>query len=98
MFSTDFKESTEGQINDVSEEGFEEFLRFIYTGEMKNFENYAKELLELAFKFKVEDLKIVCEKYLLKTLNEKDAVGTYHTAHNYCLDDLKKAAFQHIKT
>lgn len=98
MFNEDFKDSKESFLNDISKDAFEDFLHFIYTGETKNLEKHARELLMIADKYSVDDLKTFCEMHLLTKLNDDDAIEIFQSSHKFrCSLDLKKAAFARIK-
>lgn len=56
------------------------------------------ELLKIADKYEVDDLKTICELHLLKNLTEEAAVELFTCAHKFrCNLDLKKASFDYIK-
>jgi speckle-type POZ protein len=98
MFSNDYKNSKEGEITEISKEAFKDFIKFIYTGEVENMEKHARELLIIADKYEVEDLKTRCSVYLLTNLTEDDAIEIFQNAHKFRCDvDLKKASFEYIK-
>lgn len=98
MFSNDYKDSKEGVMNDISKEGFEEFLHFIYTGEVNKLDQHGKELLVIADKYELDDLKTACELFLMTNLNDDLAIGIFESAHKFrCSADLKKASFDYIK-
>jgi len=98
MFSTDHINSKEGVMHDISKEAFRDFLNFTYTGEIKNMDSHAFELLMISDKYKIEDLKSSCVRHLLSCLNEENAVEVFQAAHKYhCNRDLKTKAFAHIK-
>lgn len=98
MFATDYKTSDKGIMNDISKDAFKEFLRFIYTGGVEKLKQHALELLKIADKYEVDDLKSICELHLMTNLTESDAVDLFTCAHKYrCNADLKKASFEFIK-
>lgn len=99
MFTTDFKDSTEGFFSpDTSKEAFEQLIRFIYTGEANNISKYSQELLEIAHKYEMEDLKAACERQLIANLTEDSAAALFQSAHKFnCSDDLKKSSFDFIR-
>lgn len=85
-------------MNDISPEGFEDFLKFIYSGKLENLEKHATQLLMIADKYEFEDLKSLCETHLLTKLTDEDAVELFQSSHKFrCSIDLKKAAFIRIK-
>jgi BTB/POZ domain len=100
MFTSSFQESksTEGSINDISQEAFHEFLRYIYTETIENIDLYVLELLAISDLYEVEDLKAICKAQLQTSLTEENAPFVFQYAHRYrCDDDLKEASFKLIK-
>lgn len=99
MFTTDFKNSSEGIISsDISKEAFEHFIRFIYTGEAASIAKYSQELLKIAHKYEMQDLKAACERQLIANLTEDTAAALFQSAHQFnCNDDLKEASFDFIR-
>jgi BTB/POZ domain len=100
MFTSDLaeKRNNKTRITDSSKEAFEEFLYFIYTGEVKNMKTHVVDLLALSHKYEVTDLNRECEDHLIKGLDEFNAHDVFQYAHLYnCSQDLKLAAFSVIK-
>lgn len=96
MFTSNFQERTasEGTINDISKEAFQEFLRFIYTETVENIDQHVLELLAISDLYEVEDLKTICKAQLQTGLTEENAPFVFQYAHRYrCDDELKVAAF-----
>ncbi|XP_065207899.1 uncharacterized protein LOC135836788 [Planococcus citri] len=50
------------EIKGVDPNVFKEVLRFMYTGKIENFYEFALELLKIANKYKIKGLKTVCEQ------------------------------------
>lgn len=85
-------------MSDISKDAFGDFLHFIYTGDIKDLKEHAMELLKVADKYEVDDLKSVCELHLLTNMTEEAAVELFTCAHKFrCSGDLKKASFDYIK-
>jgi BTB/POZ domain len=100
MFTAEFKEAAESKvcITDSSTLVFEEFLRFMYTGEVNGLEIHVVDLLALLHKYEVESLNKECEAQLLKGLDAMNAYDVFQYAHLYnCSLELKQAAFSFIK-
>lgn len=98
MFTADYKHIKEGVVTGISTEGFEKFLLYIYTGKIQELAQHAKELLIVADKYEIDDLKTVCEIHLLSNLTEDIATEIFMSAHKFrCSVDLKKASFEYIK-
>lgn len=99
MFTNDCKEKQEGvvQITDTRIEVFEAFLKFFYTNKIENIKELGEELLILAEKYQVQDLKDKCENYLSQILNKDNAVHCLITADQFNCQKLKKNALNVIK-
>ncbi|XP_065209105.1 speckle-type POZ protein-like isoform X2 [Planococcus citri] len=76
MFRNDLQGSNKNRIviNDIEEEIFEEMLHYIYTGKTKNLDELAFELLPVADKYDLKELKIMCENVLFTKLSTDNAV------------------------
>jgi speckle-type POZ protein len=79
MFASSMKEAREGvvRIDDVSPSTVKELLRFVYFGEIENHDACLKELFVAADKYGMEDLRGLCEKYLLDRLCVETVLETY---------------------
>jgi len=100
MFTGEFKERSAKQveIKDISKEAFQKFLGFIYSCEVELTADDVIELLDLANKYEVVDLKAVCQVHLMEGLNVSNAHDVFQYAHFYnCSMDLKKAAFELVQ-
>lgn len=99
MFTASFieSESNETTIPDVSKKGFQQLLNFIYRGEIEDFEEHSGELLSLAERFELEDLKKLCQAQLLASLTDLNASELYQAADLYRCEKLKHEAFKLIK-
>jgi len=72
-------------------------LKFIYGGEIDNLEKNAVDLLKAAGMFILEDLKTVCEKYLLANYMKVDnVIDVLVMAETHNAVSLKKAAIEMI--
>ena len=77
-------------------EAFKEFLHFFYSGEIKNKQN-ASQLLKLAVKFDVPQLKLDCEDIIVSSLQESNMIEIYNLGHTHNSDKLKREAFEFIQ-
>ncbi|XP_008212113.1 speckle-type POZ protein B-like [Nasonia vitripennis] len=77
-------------------ETFKEVLRFIYSGKVENIKNVAKELLIVADRFEIQQLKSLCEEVLCQNLNTENAVDTLYVAENYKAESLREQASNFI--
>lgn len=74
----------------------EEFLRYIYTGEIPQTVDFMK-LYKLSNKLEVFDLKAHCEKVVLKNLQDSNAYEILKLGHAHGSDELKKQALNAIR-
>ena len=88
---------TEMKISDLSSESVEEFLHYLYTGEISETTKNVMEIYALASKLKVPELRITSEEIILKQLNQSNAFKAFTLAHSFQSDELKKAAFKVIQ-
>lgn len=102
MFTGNFREATakEQEIKDVSADTFEEFLYFIYAGDLRNKDFPVDELIAVADRYQVLDLLRYCEVKLLKTINDNNAEKIFRLAHKIhsTSDELKKIAFDVLQS
>ena len=89
-----FKENVqkEIEINDTDSDVFQELLRFIYSGEIKNMNDIVYELLVAADKYIIKELLTKCEQYLYSNLNVDNVINIISLADNYNAINLKKCA------
>lgn len=83
-------------IENFSEETFELFLDFFYTGRVDAAANPV-ELFELASEFDVQEARTICIERILETLDESNAVDVFNIAHRHSSIVLKKKSFEIIK-
>ncbi|XP_043287590.1 uncharacterized protein [Venturia canescens] len=76
MFSSEMKEKDTSRIEivDTKAEIFEEFLRYLYTGELNDLKNKVEEMLFLADKYQICELKELCEEFFLNNVSEGNVV------------------------
>lgn len=85
-------------IVDIDDQVFLEALRFIYTGKVQNLETMAFELLAVADKYDLENLKIICEQKLHEMLSVETVVKILVTADMYNVQNLKKRSIDYFRT
>lgn len=90
------KTSNKLEITDCSAGVVEDFLRCLYTGEIRNEKN-ALEMYALAAKFKVDDIREVCEAIIVRDLDDPSAVHVLTMGNNLKSDKLIVSAFRKIK-
>lgn len=99
VFKNKMQESkkSEMEIPDFSAEIVEQFLHYIYTGEIKDQTN-AMDLFAIASKYNVIKLKSICEEIVMENLDESNAFEIFGLGHLYCSHDMKLTAFNEIKS
>eukprot|EP01116_Phalansterium_solitarium_P013383 TRINITY_DN3073_c0_g2_i1.p1 TRINITY_DN3073_c0_g2~~TRINITY_DN3073_c0_g2_i1.p1 ORF type:complete len:371 (+),score=125.61 TRINITY_DN3073_c0_g2_i1:318-1430(+) len=100
MFTLGMKESTssEVKIGDTSRELFEEMLRVIYTGRCRPefLAEHTVDLLALADKYAVADLRRECEAVLFESVTRPTASSLLLVADTYHCDGLKRKLLDFI--
>ena len=85
------------KIEDCEPEAFEAMLSFLYTDEMEETEETAKELLPLAIKYQVKLLQHKCEELLLESLSTENCAEILMLAHKECALLLKKDVLDYFR-
>jgi hypothetical protein len=86
------------KINEISEEVFGHLLRFIYTGKTPDdLDGIARELLEAASFFKIQQLRETCLEKIEAELTVANAMETYKWAFNHDVEELKMKAWKLVK-
>ena len=83
-------------LDNVTNEAFKEFLHYFYSGDIKNEDN-ATQLLELAVKFDVPELKLDSEDIIVSSLQESNMIEIYNLGRMRNSDKLKREAFESIQ-
>ncbi|KAH9363622.1 hypothetical protein HPB48_004143 [Haemaphysalis longicornis] len=98
MFEHEMVESIQSRVDvtDIDHEVFREMLRFIYTGEALQIDNFTMELLVAADKYALERLKAMCEKALCSHLSEENAAELFAFADMHSARQLKSHALNWI--
>jgi speckle-type POZ protein len=74
-----------------------EMINFIHDGKVSDMRIFAKPLLEAAEKFKINRLKIFCEKYLFENLNPDNVIETLKFSGKCRAVELKNECFDFIQ-
>ncbi|KAL7293731.1 hypothetical protein TKK_0012801 [Trichogramma kaykai] len=101
MFTHYMLENTENfvKIIDTTENILIEMLRFIYTGQIDAIEiDSIIELLAVADKYQIDNLKIKCGKMLCSDLSTENAVDILVAAHKYKEKFLEDKAIKFVTT
>ncbi|XP_008204972.1 speckle-type POZ protein B-like [Nasonia vitripennis] len=98
MFRADMKERNKNAvlIEDIKYDIFMELLRFIYSGKVRQLETIAVDLLAAVDKYRMENLKTMCELEPIKQMGIDDAVRMLKLADKYRAKKLKKRAIEYI--
>lgn len=95
MFDKD-EDSSEMTVEDLSAEAVENFLIYLYTGEV-SFRMNSLEVFALATKLEVSEMKLIAQDIIIDDLDELNAYKIFAFAHKYEAEDLKRFAFNEIK-
>ncbi|XP_065203420.1 speckle-type POZ protein B-like [Planococcus citri] len=99
MFRNDMRENATNvvKISDIGQDVFEEILRYIYCGKVKNFKKLVYEILPAANKYDLKELMDLCEETLAKQLSKDNAIKILILAHIHDAVWLKTEALEFIK-
>ncbi|XP_043288340.1 TD and POZ domain-containing protein 3-like [Venturia canescens] len=94
MFSSRMTENEENRVTivDIDAKLFREFLNYLYTGQVNNLKDSVEEMIMVADKYQVTELKEMCANFMLKNLNTKNVVQYILIADKLCCNKLKKEA------
>jgi len=82
--------SSEIEIKDTKASMFKAFLEYVYLGQTVMNEELALNMLDLAEKYLIDDLKAACESCLQKLLTLDNCFKIFETAYFYDAMSLKK--------
>lgn len=77
------EEQNKLKLTDIKYEVMRQILRFVYTEKVDGLTELANELLVAAHRFKLEDLKTLCEESLFKNLDVANVIDTHVLAETY---------------
>ncbi|KAJ8680753.1 hypothetical protein QAD02_016540 [Eretmocerus hayati] len=91
----DLKESKKNMVNvdDVEFDVMLELIRFIYVGKVNNIESMAQKLLKAADKYRITELKDICERHLCCNLTVSNVIENIMVSEQFNLGKLFKFAF-----
>jgi speckle-type POZ protein len=78
------------KISNIQPEVFGELLRFLYTDQVKNLGQYAKDLLGAADEYMLDMLKRKCEKVLTHQVSMENCLELLLLADRHAVPKLKK--------
>ncbi|XP_065209098.1 speckle-type POZ protein-like isoform X1 [Planococcus citri] len=100
MLRSEMRESKENEIviTDIEPRIFDKMLQYIYTGKVKNLPESVYELLPVADKYDLEELKVMCEDVLLKKLSADNAAAILKLADMHNAEMLKARTLRFMKS
>ena len=101
MFTGNFREASaqSQEIQDISADTFEEFLYFLYAGDLRNEDFPVQELLAVADRYQVTDLLRLCESKMLRNINTDNAESIYRIVNSIqCNPALKQVSFDILRS
>ncbi|XP_028617137.1 TD and POZ domain-containing protein 4-like [Grammomys surdaster] len=100
MFEHEIEESLRNhvEIHDLDSQVFKEMMGFIYTGKAPHLHSHsmATDVLAAADKYGLEDLKVLCEDALYRSLSVENAAQTLILADLHSREELKSQALYFI--
>ncbi len=98
MIEAPMRESQEASvtIDDFSAEVVGEMLTFLYSEKVPHIEEMVKELLTIADKYQIEDLKLLCGQELDRCLTIDNAAETLMLADTHNVEPLKMACTKFV--
>ncbi|XP_058789648.1 speckle-type POZ protein B-like [Phymastichus coffea] len=98
LFAHDMEEAMQNRvyIKDINPDVLTEILRFIYTGKVENIDELAYELLSASDKYRLDDLKAMCEEIVCRNITVGNSIDILNLADLLQADILKSAAMNFI--
>lgn len=84
-------------VSDSDLEAVEGFLDYLYTRKIPSSIESASRILKLSVKYKVEELKSICEDVILDRLDDTNSLEVFSIGHENCLEKLIASAFREIQ-
>jgi len=100
MFDSDMKEKDMDRIDipDIAPDIFNEFLRFIYTDQVKLTEGNVEPLLAASDKYLLVTLKCKCEEFIIKRLTIENCIELLTLADRHNAPHLKRMATEFFRS
>jgi len=98
MFNHDLKENKTGtvEIDDFEMDTVQDFVEFVYTKKLENKAGYNTDLLEMANKYDVKELRIICGQELRRGLKDSNVIPLWIAAEACQAQALKLAAMEYL--
>ncbi|KAJ8676301.1 hypothetical protein QAD02_012088 [Eretmocerus hayati] len=84
------------EIDDIEPGVFEELLRFMYTGRVRDLESMAEQLLVAADKYELDSLQDLCGNVMCKSLSVDNAIKYLKFANMHNARDLRQRVIKYI--
>lgn len=99
MFCSDMRETNENSviIDDIQEKALYEFLRYVYSGKVRNIDEIVLDLLHAATKYNVLTLRELCLRTMSFNLSSSNIFEVLLSSELYEETNLKKYCFDYIK-
>lgn len=92
------KNSNQLKLKDMNGSTLKELLRFIYTGECKHLKTNASNLLNVAEKYGLPELKLMCADSIIANMSAETINECIILAQRYKREDLMENIFEFIKS
>jgi len=91
MFNEGYTEHRDSyvKVEDIDSDVFEEFLRFLYSGQVEHLDEMSFELYAAADKYDVQSLREICIEHIGKIIVVDNAVDILALADHYGDENLK---------
>uniref|UniRef100_A0A914PSL9 BTB domain-containing protein n=1 Tax=Panagrolaimus davidi TaxID=227884 RepID=A0A914PSL9_9BILA len=86
------------QIENHSYKDFKEFITFFYSGKCELTERNIESLINMAQFYCVEELKVICDEYLIEILDFENIYQMLQVSYKYSLKFLKQHVYKFIST
>ncbi|XP_033224523.1 speckle-type POZ protein B-like [Belonocnema kinseyi] len=98
MFSNEMRENLMNQVEmtETDPDVFNEMLRYIYTGKVEDLSDVAFDLYELANKYDIVGLRMMCEQCLLNILSVENVIHVLELADCHNASYLKNECIAYI--
>lgn len=99
MFEADMKESRSGivEVSGITSAALSDLITYLYTGTAPNLKTLANELLDVADKYQLYRLVMMCASELQNRMTETSIVRTLIQADLHGRSGLKKACFEFFR-
>lgn len=99
MFNEGYTEHRDNyiKIEDVDSDVFEEFLRFLYSGQVEHLDEVCFDLFAAADKYEVQPLREICIQHIGTIITVDNAVDILVFADGYGVENLKLQAQKFIE-